>query len=147
MSSLLGQQISWLAARSIQHRFIRLFFPAVLPEKHDPAEAAAYAHLFPTPAQVLALEGNRVAILKQEGLSTRKAEYIIGLSEAFADGTLSAARLTAATDEEVADLLLAIRGIGPWTVNMFSMFSLHRPNILPWSVPCPRLFARRARRL
>jgi DNA-3-methyladenine glycosylase II len=80
---------------------------------------------------VLALPGDRILTLKAAGLSTRKAEYVLGLAERFADGSLSAARLTAATDDEVREMLIAIRGIGPWTVDMFQMFSLHRPDILP----------------
>lgn len=131
VSSLLGQQISWLAARSIKHKFIRLFFPTALPEKHDPQTAAAYEHLFPTPEQVLSLPGDRILALKAVGLSTRKAEYVLGIAERFADGTLSADRLAAATDAEVREMLIAVRGIGPWTVDMFQMFSLHRPDILP----------------
>ncbi|KAI5889661.1 DNA glycosylase [Schizophyllum commune H4-8] len=126
--SILGQQISWLAARSINHRFRRLYDPT-LPEKptqhsdsRDP-EAS-----FPTPAQVA---NTAIPTLRSAGLSQRKAEYIQDLARRFADGSLSTDKLLQATDEELAEMLIAVKGIGRWTVDMFAMFSLRRPNILP----------------
>ncbi|KAL7412240.1 DNA glycosylase [Mrakia frigida] len=131
--SLLGQQISWLAARSITHRFIRLFYPTLLPPLHDPLLASTYAHLFPTPAQILALPAaTRLETLRGAGLSGRKAEYVVNLAEKFESGELSTKMLLDfEDDEELKETLLALKGVGPWTVNMFSMFSLRRPNILP----------------
>ncbi|KAI5826604.1 DNA glycosylase [Schizophyllum commune Tattone D] len=126
--SILGQQISWLAARSINHRFRRLYDPS-LPEKptqhsdsRDPDAS------FPTPAQVA---NTAIPTLRSAGLSQRKAEYIQDLARRFADGSLSTDKLLKATDEELAEMLIAVKGIGRWTVDMFAMFSLRRPNILP----------------
>ncbi|KAF9227445.1 DNA glycosylase [Gyrodon lividus] len=126
--SILGQQISWLAARSINHKFIRLYDPS-LPEKPDD-----YSHIksptsfFPTPCQVANTE---IATLKTAGLSTRKAEYVKDLASRFADGRLSTSKLLAAEDGELAAMLIEVRGIGRWTVDMFALFTLRRPNVLP----------------
>ncbi|KAL1704113.1 DNA glycosylase [Schizophyllum commune] len=127
--SILGQQISWLAARSINHRFRRLYDPS-LPEKptqhSDSREPDAS---FPTPAQVA---NTAIPTLRSAGLSQRKAEYTVqDLGRRFADGSLSTGKLLSATDEELAEMLIAVKGIGRWTVDMFAMFSLRRPNILP----------------
>ncbi|KAI4523756.1 DNA glycosylase [Schizophyllum commune Loenen D] len=126
--SILGQQISWLAARSINHRFRRLYDPS-LPEKptqhsdsRDPDAS------FPTPAQVA---NTAIPTLRSAGLSQRKAEYIQDLARRFADGSLSTDKLLKASDEKLAEMLITVKGIGRWTVDMFAMFSLRRPNILP----------------
>ncbi|KAF5348689.1 hypothetical protein D9758_006847 [Tetrapyrgos nigripes] len=128
-TSILGQQISWLAARSIIHRFIRLYDPS-LPEKVGDlkSEDKSPQSFYPTPHQVASTD---VATLKSAGLSTRKAEYVIDLAQRFADGRLSTEKLLAASDEELAEMLIAVRGIGRWTVDMFAIFSLRRPDILP----------------
>ncbi|KAF7288642.1 DNA-3-methyladenine glycosidase [Mycena chlorophos] len=122
-SSILSQQISTLAARSIHHRFLRLYDPA-LPENREEYSGS----FFPTPAQVAVTD---LTTLRTAGLSQRKAEYIHDLAERFADGRLSASKIFESSDEELAELLLPVRGIGQWTVDMFAIFSLRRPDILP----------------
>lgn len=114
-TSILGQQVSWLAAKAITYRFIRLFFPN-LPEK-QPADGPPPP--FPTPAQVIEMP---YAQLRTAGLSGRKAEYLLDVAARFADGRLSAEKLMVMSDQEVYDSLVAVRGIGPWSVEMFSMF-------------------------
>ncbi|KAI0076123.1 hypothetical protein K474DRAFT_1663375 [Panus rudis PR-1116 ss-1] len=125
-SSILGQQISWKAARAIKHRFVRIFFPQ-LPEKVDDI-TNELANYFPTAHQVATQD---VASLKAAGLSQRKSEYVLDLAQRFADGRLSNEKLLQADDIELYKMLTAVRGIGPWTVDMFALFSLRRPNILP----------------
>ncbi|OAX44126.1 DNA glycosylase [Rhizopogon vinicolor AM-OR11-026] len=128
VESILAQQISWLAARSINHKFIRLYYPS-LPEKvADYSASKSQMDFFPTPHQVANTD---VVTLKSAGLSTRKAEYVKDLATRFADGRLSTEKLLAADDETLADMLIEVRGIGRWTVDMFAIFSLRRPNILP----------------
>jgi DNA-3-methyladenine glycosylase II len=137
-------QVSWLAARAIRYRFIRLFFPS-LPEKHSDHSGDLP---FPRPEQVAQ---SSVVELRSAGLSGSKATYILDLAARFADGRLSSERLVKMTDEEVMEQLIAVRGIGKWTVRlisnkecrfakltrksgqveMFSIFSLRRPDILP----------------
>ncbi|KAI0315461.1 DNA glycosylase [Amylostereum chailletii] len=138
-SSILGQQISWIAARSVRHRFIRLYFPE-LPEKPDEQYwSTAEDDKFPSPQQVAKTE---IAALRTAGLSGRKAEYVQDLAARFADGRLSGQKLFDANDEDLYEMLTAVRGIGRWTgevsrchfygvLDMFAIFSLRRPDILP----------------
>ncbi|KAH8990587.1 DNA glycosylase [Lactarius akahatsu] len=126
--SILGQQISWLAARAIHHKFLRLYFPE-LPEKPDEQYwAKSRQEVFPTAYQVATTD---LAILRTAGLSGRKAEYVRDLATRFADGRLTNQKLLDANDEELFELLTAVYGIGKWTVEMFAIFSLRRPDILP----------------
>lgn len=124
-SSILGQQISWLAARSITHKFIRLVAFPDLPEKPGPT---GMTHHFPTPRQVA---NTPMETLRAAGLSGRKAEYVLDLATRFVDGRLSSQKLLEMTDEQVMEHLIQVRGIGRWTVEMFMIFTLRRPNVLP----------------
>lgn len=72
-----------------------------------------------------------ITTLRSAGLSGRKAEYVLDLASRFADGRLSTEKLLAADDGDLYEMLTAVRGIGRWTVDMFAMFSLRRPDILP----------------
>ncbi|KAJ3937469.1 MAG: DNA glycosylase [Lentinula lateritia] len=128
VTSIIGQQISWIAARSVNHKFVRLYNPS-LPEKvTDYPERADDTSFFPTPQQVANTD---LAILRTAGLSGRKAEYVRDLASRFADGRLSTEKLLQANDDELAEMLIEVKGIGRWTVDMFSIFTLRRPNILP----------------
>ncbi|KAJ6499304.1 DNA glycosylase [Mycena sanguinolenta] len=126
-TSILGQQISVMAARSIKHKFIRLYDSSI-PEKHSDYTPNESESFFPTPQQVAETE---IATLRTAGLSARKAEYITDLAARFSDGRLSTKKLMEADDEELAEMLIEVRGIGRWTVDMFALFSLRRPDILP----------------
>ncbi|GAA5821014.1 hypothetical protein JCM3770_004471 [Rhodotorula araucariae] len=131
VSSILGAQISWLAARAIQHKFVRLFFPH-LPEKLPPPDASTprLETPFPTPRQVLDLP-DRTTSLRGAGLSGRKVEYIVELAERFTDGRLDAKELWGMEDDELVKTLVAIRGVGPWTADMFLIFASKRADVLP----------------
>jgi len=65
------------------------------------------------------------------GLSRQKIKYLRALCDAMCDGELVLERLSALDDEQVFDVLSALPGIGPWTVDMFLMFSLGRLDVLP----------------
>ncbi len=90
-------------------------------------------------AKVRALVGKKyrpALILKQDhqalrgcGLSNRKVEYIQGIAEAVRTRKLSFGRLAKADDDEVVSRLMALRGIGRWTAEMFMIFSLGRTDI------------------
>jgi DNA-3-methyladenine glycosylase II len=115
-SGIIAQQVSGAAASSIKRKFIDLFpSPSTPNDKH-----------FPTPAQVVEKD---IATLRTAGLSQRKAEYIHGLAEKFASGELSAKMLVEASDEEVLEKLVAVRGLGRWSVEMFACFALKRTDI------------------
>ncbi|KAH0843242.1 hypothetical protein AYO21_03535 [Fonsecaea monophora] len=115
-SGIMGQQVSGAAAKSIKNKFIALF-------NEDGGEEAQ----FPTPAQVAATD---IARLRLAGLSQRKAEYIQGLAQKFTTGELTNEMLMKASDEEVMEKLIAVRGLGKWSVEMFACFGLKRLDIL-----------------
>jgi DNA-3-methyladenine glycosylase II len=65
------------------------------------------------------------------GLSRRKAEYILDLAQHFESGALHVDAWTSMDDEAVIAELTQIRGIGRWTAEMFLIFNLSRPDVLP----------------
>jgi DNA-3-methyladenine glycosylase II len=69
--------------------------------------------------------------LRACGLSTQKTAYIRDLAEKVASRKLNFRRLAVLTDEEVIEHLTQVKGIGVWTVQMFLMFALERPNVFP----------------
>ncbi|WP_167313492.1 DNA-3-methyladenine glycosylase family protein [Ralstonia insidiosa] len=107
--SIVGQQISVKAAQSVWERVV-----ATCPKL--------------VPAQFLRAGQEKLAGC---GLSKRKAEYILDLADHFRNGTLHVAKWAEMDDEDVIAELTQIRGIGRWTAEMFLMFNLMRPNVLP----------------
>ena len=107
--SIIGQQISVKAAQTVWHRF------AALPKSM-------------TPAAVLKL---KVDDMRGAGLSPRKVEYLVDLSIHFDTGAVHVTDWDAMDDEAIIAELVAIRGIGRWTAEMFLIFYLTRPNVLP----------------
>ena len=107
--SIVGQQISVKAADSIWARVV-----AAAPGMH--------------PEAVLALRKPR---LRRAGLSVRKAEYLRDLARHFVERTLHVHRWPHMDDEAIIDELTAVRGIGRWTAEMFLIFNLMRPDVLP----------------
>ncbi|CAG7939845.1 unnamed protein product [Penicillium salamii] len=120
-SSIIGQQVSGAAAKSIRNKFLALFD---LPETIAPD---GHRHdKFPTPDRVAKCD---IPTLRSAGLSQRKAEYIQGLAEKFENGELGARMLARATDEELLEKLIAVRGLGKWSVEMFAVFALKRIDV------------------
>lgn len=113
----MAQQVSGAAASSIKNKFIALFAAS---ETH-----AGPPH-FPSPELVARTP---IQELKSAGLSLRKAEYIQGLAEKFVSAELSARLLADASDEEVMEKLVAVRGLGKWSVEMFCCFGLKRMDV------------------
>jgi DNA-3-methyladenine glycosylase II len=107
--SIVGQQISVKAAQSVWEKF------AQLPRKI-------------TPANVLKL---KVDDMRAAGLSARKVEYLVDLALHFDSGALQVKKWAEMDDEAIITELVAIRGIGRWTAEMFLIFHLMRPNVLP----------------
>ena len=107
--SIVGQQISVKAAQTVWHRFEAL--PKTM-----------------TPQAVLKL---KVDDMRAAGLSARKVEYLVDLSIHFDDGTVHVKDWQSMDDEAIIAELVAIRGIGRWTAEMFLMFYLRRANVLP----------------
>jgi DNA-3-methyladenine glycosylase II len=86
----------------------------------------------PTPERVLKLLSEEDASRLQGcGLSRQKRLYLIDLSRHFLDGKIPSRRLSRMSDEEVIKSLTAVKGIGRWTAEMFLIFVLNRPDVLP----------------
>ena len=111
--SIVGQQISVKAAQSVWDRFAALM----------PQASRCLA-----PASVLALDA---ALIRAAGLSTRKVEYLRDLALHFGSDAVHVGQWQQMDDEAIIDELVAIRGIGRWTAEMFLIFHLMRPNVLP----------------
>ncbi|KAL5612240.1 hypothetical protein BROUX41_000219 [Berkeleyomyces rouxiae] len=135
VSSIISQQVSGAAAKSIKRRFVALFSDQELPdvvvksEEQDESNANGdknHPVSFPTPSQVI----NRdLLTLRTAGLSQRKAEYIHGLAEKFTTGELSADLFARASYDDLVRRLTAVRGLGLWSVEMFACFVLRRPDV------------------
>lgn len=111
--SIVGQQISVKAAQSVWNRFA--------------ATVGGPSHRL-APKAVLGIE---TPSLREAGLSARKCEYLQDLAQHFADGRAQPARWGDMDDEAIITELVAIRGIGRWTAEMFLIFHLLRPDVLP----------------
>jgi DNA-3-methyladenine glycosylase II len=107
--TIVGQQISVKAAQSVWDRF------AALPK--------AIA-----PAHVLKL---KVDDMRAAGLSVRKVEYLVDLALHFANNQVHEAAWVDMDDEAIIAELVSIRGIGRWTAEMFLIFHMMRPDVLP----------------
>jgi DNA-3-methyladenine glycosylase II len=111
--SIVGQQISVKAAQAVWDRFIAL-------------TTGSGKRLLPS--DVLALEA---AQIRAAGLSARKVEYLCDLAQHFQSGAVHPPSWRDMEDEAIIEELVAIRGIGRWTAEMFLIFHLLRPNVLP----------------
>jgi len=110
LRTIVGQQLSSRAARTIYERVLDLFGGKT-----------------PSPKQILAASESD---LRGAGLSGRKVEYIRDLASHVLSGELELERLDELGDEEAIAELVAVRGLGQWTAEMFLMFHLQRPDVL-----------------
>jgi DNA-3-methyladenine glycosylase II len=109
--SIVGQQLSTKAARSIYERLTEQF------GGHTPS-----------PRQLLDADPEEI---RGAGLSRAKVAYLRDLAEHVEDGEIDLEHLAELPDEEVAAQLLAVKGLGRWTVDMYLIFHLGRPDVLP----------------
>jgi DNA-3-methyladenine glycosylase II len=107
--AIVGQQISVKAAQSVWDRLVACVGDV-------------------TPQGVLLKERK---LLRACGLSDRKTEYIADLAQHFVDGAIHQHRWPQMPDEEIIAELVAVRGIGRWTAEMFLIFNLLRPDVFP----------------
>jgi DNA-3-methyladenine glycosylase II len=107
--AIVGQQISVKAAQSVWERLVATVGNI---EPHQLAQSE------PT-------------TLRTAGLSGRKVEYIQDLARRFCDRSIDASALPTLSDEAVVEHLIAVRGVGRWTAEMFLIFNLGRPDVLP----------------
>jgi DNA-3-methyladenine glycosylase II len=109
--SIVGQQLSVIAARSIYRRLVEFF------GGHTPS-----------PQEVLAADPDEMRVAA--GLSHAKTTFLRSLAEHVVSGELELDRLHDLSDDEVAAELVAVKGIGEWSAHMFLMFQLERPDVL-----------------
>lgn len=107
--SIIGQQISVAAAQAVWNRF-----EASMPKV--------------TPKNVLGMDKE---ILRSAGLSYRKIEYVQDLADHFQNKGFAKTKWHSLDDERIIQELTSIRGIGRWTAEMFLIFNLKRPDVLP----------------
>ena len=113
VQAIIYQQLSGKAASTILGRFKALFGDGS----------------FPAASQVLAIDPER---LRSVGLSRPKAKYVHGIAESAVSGTLpTLAECDELEDAEIIQRLTALKGVGRWTAEMFLIFSLGRPDVLP----------------
>jgi DNA-3-methyladenine glycosylase II len=110
LRAIVGQQLSTKAARTIYLRVCAIFGDST-----------------PSPEQLLDASE---ADLRGAGLSGRKVEYIRDLAAHVLSGELELDRLDRLSDERVVEELIAVRGLGQWTAEMFLIFHLERPDVL-----------------
>jgi 3-methyladenine DNA glycosylase/8-oxoguanine DNA glycosylase len=109
IDSVLAQQVSGSAAASITKRFADKF-------DYDPKSIASAS-----------LEELRAC-----GLSSNKAKYVQGIAMAKLDKTVPFNKLHEKSDQEIADYLLKLKGVGPWTVDMMLIFTFFRKDVLSY---------------
>ena len=110
VEAIIYQQLAGKAADAIYKRFVAIY------------------GRFPKPDQLLATDSRK---LRAAGLSTRKIEYLKDLSARVSDGRLMLNQLQKMPDEQVVEQLIEVKGIGRWTAEMFLIFCLGRPDVLP----------------
>ncbi len=111
VDSIISQQLSIHAARSIEKRFRDLF-----------------GGHFPTPKEILTTD---IETLRGLGFSRAKASYVLDLAQHVLDGKVQFDHLDALSNDDVITELTAVKGIGVWTAHMFLMFCMGRTDILP----------------
>ena len=109
--TIVGQQLSTKAAATIHRRLLELMPDGIA-----------------TPG---ALDALTDAQLRQVGMSRQKSAYVRDLSAKAASGELHLDRLAEMTDDQVIEALTKVKGLGRWSAEMFLMFRLRRPDVLP----------------
>ena len=109
--SIVGQQLSTKAARTIYERMTQLFDGGT-----------------PTPRQLLDADPDAI---RAAGLSRPKIAYLRSLAEHVLSGELELDRLDQLSDDEIVAELTAVKGLGVWTAHMFLIFHLSRPDVMP----------------
>jgi len=113
VGAIVNQQLSGKAADTIFGRFLALF----------PRKA------FPTPKDILKLPSSK---MRKAGLSKMKVSFIKDLAKKILDRTVNLKEIDSWPDEKVMEHLTQVKGIGPWTVEMFLMFSLGREDVFSY---------------
>jgi DNA-3-methyladenine glycosylase II len=108
--AIVGQQLSTKAARSIWERLVQIL-----------------GGTFPPAAELLAVDAETI---RRAGLSRSKVNFLLDLAERIEDGRLNLRALAQLSDEDIVAALTEIKGVGPWTAEMFLMFHLGRHDVV-----------------
>lgn len=109
--SIMSQQLSVKAADTIWKRLVELVGGKVTPDS---------------------LLGQNVASLRKVGASNAKASYLLAMADDVKSGRIKLGRLSQLDDKEVVEELIKLKGVGPWTAEMFLMFTLGRPDVFSY---------------
>ncbi len=114
---IIHQQLNLSFAHTLTERFVKTF-----------GTELEGVWFYPSPQTVANIT---VEQLRAMQFSSRKAEYVIGIGKAVAEGRLDLDTLSRKSEEEIFNELIKIRGIGAWTIQNFLLFALGRPNLFP----------------
>ncbi len=128
--AIFTQQISTAIATTLFGRF-RDLFPMRRPTPGLVIELLEGAGVGAANGNGGAADGAPAPALRACGLSRQKASYLLDLARHFRDGRVPTRELARRSDEAVIDVLVNVRGIGRWTAEMFLIFTLNRPDVLP----------------
>lgn len=117
MQNIIHQQLNLTFSHILTMRFVETF-----------GSKQEEVWRYPKPEVIATLQ---VEDLRQLQFSGRKAEYVIGLSQAIAEGKLDLSKYERMEDEQIIREMVSFRGVGPWTAQNFLMFGLGRPNLFP----------------
>lgn len=117
LKCIIHQQLNLAFAYTLTQRFVTAF-----------GNEVDGIWFYPNPERVASL---KVEELRDLQFSGRKAEYVIGIATLAAEGKLDFKKMRDMPDAEIANQLIKVRGVGPWTVQNFLMFGLGRPNLFP----------------
>lgn len=117
LKCIIHQQLNLSFAHTLTERFVTTFG-----NEHNGV------WFYPPPKKIALL---KVDDLKALQFSGRKAEYVIGIANEIVKGNLDFSTFYHKTDEEVMNILIKLRGVGPWTVQNFLIFGLGRQNLFP----------------
>jgi len=121
VTSITAQQINLQFAFTVRSRLVRRYGEKLV------IDGQTY-FAFPTPEKLARV---KVSSLRQLQFTEKKSEYVIGLAKAICDGQLDLEALPQQSDEEITEKLIALRGIGRWTVDWFLARCLGRGNAFP----------------
>jgi 3-methyladenine DNA glycosylase/8-oxoguanine DNA glycosylase len=116
VDAIIYQQLAYRAAQTIERRFLALF------------RSDNRVQRYPSPEEVLAMPEEA---LRGAGVSRQKVAYLRDLAAHAVNGSLPLAQLAQMDDEEVIRRVTQVKGIGRWTAEMFLIFCLGRPDVLP----------------
>lgn len=110
--AIIHQQLSTKAAATIEKRFIVLYRPKQFPKPEDVMKT-------------------KLSELRAVGLSGQKSGYLYDLAAKFIDKTVDPKHFHRMTDAEISEHVIRVKGIAKWSADMFLIFALNRPNVMP----------------